>query len=76
MSVRRVAAAAAVVLLAVLVGPAAAAPGLNGADLVVMAAPIVLLRVCVPRSPQIPAGGATAPIDVPRVPEPPAGPRT
>jgi hypothetical protein len=72
-SVLRVLAAAVVVGLTLLVAPAAIAPGVNGADLIVLAAPIALLLICAPRSPDLPAGGSTPQVDVPHVTEPPAG---
>lgn len=77
MSVWRFFAATVVVIVALLVAPAAIAPGFNGADLIVVLAPFALLRICLPRArPDAPAGGATAPIDVPHVTEPLAGTHT
>ncbi|MEV7875183.1 hypothetical protein [Microbacterium sp. NPDC089188] len=77
MSVWRVLAAVAVVIIALMVAPAAIAPGFNGADLIVVLAPFALLRICLPRArPETPAGGATAPTDVPHMAEPPAGTHT
>lgn len=77
MSARRLLAAVAVVIVALLVAPSAIAPGFNGADLIVVLAPFALLRICLPRARlETPAGGATAPIDVPHVSEPPAGTHT
>jgi peptidoglycan/LPS O-acetylase OafA/YrhL len=69
MSAARFLAAATVVLVAVLLAPAALVPGFNGADLVVISAPIVLLLICArPKHTEPPAGGASSPAD-----EPPAG---
>ncbi|MBN9210527.1 MAG: hypothetical protein BGO45_04710 [Microbacterium sp. 71-36] len=75
MSVCRFLAAATVVIVAVLLVPAALVPGVNSADLMVIAAPLVLVWICAPHARyEPPAGGPTAPTDVPHVAEPPAGP--
>jgi hypothetical protein len=77
MSLRRVAAAAAVVLLAVLVAPAAIQPGFNSGDLIVVLAPFALLHICMPRALKTPAGERNVPrVDDPHVEAPPAGPLT
>lgn len=75
MSARRLVAAAAVVLLAVLCAPAAIPAGFNGADLIVVTATIALVAIVArPQRPKTPAGGATAPnTDAPHVDAPPAG---
>lgn len=49
MSARRVLAAVAVIVIAALSAPAAAAPGVNSADLICILAPFALLTVCVVR---------------------------
>lgn len=75
MSVWRFLAAVTVVIVAVLLVPAALVPGVNSADLLVFAAPLVLVWICVPRArPEPPAAGSTAPADVPHVTDPAAGP--
>ncbi|WP_279367356.1 hypothetical protein [Microbacterium testaceum] len=73
MSLLRVLAAAAVVGLALLVAPAAIAPGFGGGDLIVIFAPVALLWLCAPRArPELSAGVSSAPTDVPHITEPPA----
>lgn len=71
MSVPRFLAAVCVVIVAVLIAPAALVPGFNGADLVVISAPIALLLICARPAPiEPPAGELSSPTD-----EPPAGPQ-
>lgn len=73
MNLARVLAAMAVVGLALLVAPAAIAPGFGGGDLIVTLAPVALLWLCAPRArPELSAGGSPAPTDVPHIVETPA----
>lgn len=77
MSAVRFLMAVVIVIVALLVAPAAIAPGFNGADLVVAFAPIALLYLCMPAMrTEPPAGDASDPAGVPHVESPPAGPRT
>lgn len=77
MSLRRVSAAAAIVLTALLVTPAALLPVVNSADLIVAGAPLALVAVVLwPRRCQTPAEGATPPESTsPGVEAPSAGPQ-
>lgn len=74
MSAARFVLAAAVVLVAILVTPAALTPGVNSADLILLLAPFVLVGIVARRRPKTPAGGTTPSPDVPHVDAPPAGP--
>tara|TARA_B100000378_G_scaffold124274_1_gene100347 strand:+ start:204 stop:437 length:234 start_codon:yes stop_codon:yes gene_type:complete len=66
----------ATLLAAVLCVPASLVPVLNTADLIVGAAPIVIiLIVATGRSPKTPAGGDAPNVADPHADAPPAGPR-
>lgn len=54
MSARRIAAAVAVIVVAIVCAPAAQAPGINSADLICVFAPIALVAVLMRRRPQTP----------------------
>lgn len=60
MSVRRIVAVVVLLVLAVLVAPAAMTPGLNMADVIVILAPILLVAI-VARPSRTPAGSGSSP---------------
>lgn len=67
MSARRFIAMATVIIVAGLCAPAAAVPGFNVADAIVLVSPFAVVAIVArPRRPKTPAGGTS--------PTPPAGP--
>lgn len=65
MSARRIAAAVAVIVIAIVCTPAAQAPGINSADLICILAPIALVAVFMRRRPQTPVEASRLPQGTP-----------
>lgn len=65
MSARRIAAAVAVIVVAIVCTPAAQAPGINSADLICIFAPIALVAVLMRRRPQTPVEASRLPQGTP-----------
>lgn len=66
MSARRIAAAVAVVVVAIVCAPAAQAPGINSADLICILAPIALVAVLLRRRSQTPVEASRLPHGTPK----------
>lgn len=65
MSARRIAAAVAVIVVAIVCTPAAQGPGINSADLICVLAPIALVAVLIRRRPQTPVEASRLPQGTP-----------
>lgn len=64
-TVRRVVLGALVVGASAALAPAAAAPGFNGADLLILSAPFLFLAAVLPRASKTPAEGTASPMQEP-----------
>lgn len=65
MSARRIAAAVAVIVVAIVCAPAAQAPGINSADLICSLAPIALVAMLIRRRSQTPVEASRLPQGTP-----------
>lgn len=62
---RRVVLGVVIIAASAALAPAAAAPGINGADLLILSAPFLFLATVRPRAPKTPAEGAASPTQEP-----------